>query len=531
MSESSWRVEESTYEERPSSGPTPVLVTLHFIRSALRRRWRFWVGAGCIGMLLGVAWTFGVPAKSTGTVTILLAHDPAKEPSQAMATDMSLLRTRTVATAVVRQLDLKMQPDVFQQTVSMDPVSTDVLVIQVSGPDPTAAKLRAKTLSAAYLRFRTEQLRAQSAALIDGYTKRVDSLQRQSDQLTNQYESLAGPAEQSQAADVLAQRSQVNEEITGIQQSIQDASLKTQSIITASHVVDPASVVPQSLKKRAVLAMGSGLIVGTAMGVGLVLFTALTSERLRRRDEVAAALGVPVRLSVKSFGGRQRRRAARGSAAARDVQVLAHGLDSAISPQKKTSRSKGRTPRLALASVDNADAATQVVALLGAQLAHRGVRVFLVDLSEAGGLEEGLTAALKSMTGDVDPEHKPVVFRPEGVPSLSRGPAGLGAGLGADQPVTDARRSAWDRADAVLVLADLDPAVGADHIRSWADEVVLLVTAGRSSAERVRTSAELVRSADLGMPFAMMVGADPTDESVGLPEALEPEWAATRRTS
>jgi uncharacterized protein involved in exopolysaccharide biosynthesis len=535
MIESSWHIEEPAPDEATTVGQAPVLVTLHFLRTALRQRWRVWVGLGCVGMILGLASTFAFPAKSTGTVTLLLAHDPTTEQSQAMATDVSLLSTRTVAARVIDRLGLTISPDSFQSSVTATSVSPEILFIEVSAPDDRAAVTRARVLSEAFLRFRSEQIRAQSAALIDGYSKRVSGLQKQNDRLARQYDALAsgGVDARSQAADLLAQRSQLNAEINTFQQTIQDTSLKTQSIVAASHIVDPASIVRHSWKKRAVLAMGSGMIAGTALGVGLVLFTALTSDRLRRRDEVASALGVPVRVSVSSEGPGRRlptHAMGGGSSAGRDLQVLVHGLESAVSPQKKTSR-KGRPPRVALATVDHAEVATLVVASLAARLAERGLTVFLVDLSESGRLESTVAAAAKEQSGGSTSRENLTVFRPSGIPSLARGPVGLTAGTTTDLPHGDPMRSAWDRADVVLALAEVDPAVGAEHIATWTDQVVLLVTAGRSSAERLRTSAELIQTVELGLPFAMMVGAHPTDESLGMPEALDREWPEGRRTS
>jgi hypothetical protein len=48
------------------------------------------------------------------------------------------------------------------------------------------------------------------------------------------------------------------------------------------------------------------------------------------------------------------------------------------------------------------------------------------------------------------------------------------------------------------------------------------VTAGKSSPELLETTAELVRSAGLELPFVMMVGADETDESLGAVDTLSP---------
>ena len=69
--------------------------------------------------------------------------------------------------------------------------------------------------------------------------------------------------------------------------------------------------------------------------------------------------------------------------------------------------------------------------------------------------------------------------------------------------------------DVTLVLADLDPAVGADHLRAWTDRVIVVVTAGRSSAEKVRTVADLIRSAGLDLRFAVLMHTERSDNSSG----------------
>lgn len=527
MSNASWRIDEPVPGEDVAAGPEPALVSMHFLLTALRRRWRVWVTAGCLGLLLGLAWTVALPPSSTGTVTVLLAHDPDADTDQAMATDISLFRTRSVAERVIDRLDLGTTPDKLQTSVTLEQVSSSVLVIDVAAPDDRAAVVRARTLAQAFLGFRDAQFRTQTQAMVDAYEQRVASLQRQVDSLTRQYDALSkgGPAARDQASGVLSQRSQLTTEISSLQQTIQDTVLKNNSVLAASHVLDPASVVPYSAKKHLVLTLGSGLVGGLALGMGLVLFQAISSDRLRRREEVAMALGVPVRFSVGELRRRRLGVALRkGPSPARNLQVLVYGLDSAVAGRRAHPR------RLALAAADNPGDAARVVAGLAAQLAARGLAVFLVDLTEAGHLQQALASALGDQ-GAPDEVPAPVVFEPQGVPSLARGPLGAGARGESDLPPNDARRTAWESADVVLTLAEVDPAVGVEHLTSWADQVVLLVTAGRCSAELLRTTAELFRAARLPLLFAMMVRADRTDQSLGLPDTPDDTWPETRRSS
>jgi hypothetical protein len=79
----------------------------------------------------------------------------------------------------------------------------------------------------------------------------------------------------------------------------------------------------------------------------------------------------------------------------------------------------------------------------------------------------------------------------------------------------------WEAADVVLVLAEVDPGLDTEYLRTWVAQVVPLVTAGRSSPELLETTAELVRAGGLTVPFAMMVGCDQTDESLGLLDLSE----------
>jgi hypothetical protein len=99
----------------------------------------------------------------------------------------------------------------------------------------------------------------------------------------------------------------------------------------------------------------------------------------------------------------------------------------------------------------------------------------------------------------------------------------------AEDAPTGAWPASWHQADVALTLADVDPAVGVEHVRSWADQVVVLVTAGRSGAERLRTTGESIRAAGMHLLFVLMVGADPGDESLGIPAPASPVWPQQSR--
>lgn len=583
--------------------PTSVLVSLHYLRAALRRRWRVWAGLGAAGFLLGILATVVIPAASVGRTTVILAHDPAVEPSLAMATDMRLLGTRTVAERVIDELGLDMTPEDFQETTKVEPLTSDVLTISVYAADDAAATERVQSLTEVFMAFRADQIEAQSKAIVDGYSDRVAALERQSERLTQQFDTVASsPADDnSQAADLLAQRAQADEQIGQIQEQIAETELESGAIVQASRVLDEASPLPRHPLRRTALAGLSGLVGGMAVGIGLVLVVAITSDRLRRREDVSRALGVPVRSGV---GGIRPSPWApwRHSRADRARSLLVHAVESALPA------APARPVRMALAAVDNVADAAYLLAALGVDLVRHGVPVLLVDLSRSGDLQEAvdglrateqtvgteeagdgtdaradvlpqtaseleravalqpdtalraaaelradalLRTALALKEGDEvvraatvdhrngDPGHRPaapsydaswpVVYRSDESAELARGPLG-----GVDAPVDlgedDPHRVWWDRAEVVLTLVEVAPDGGLEALSSWADQAVPIVTAGASSAERLRTTAELVRAAGLELPFAVMIGCDPTDESIGFEATTEDQPVTARST-
>jgi capsular polysaccharide biosynthesis protein len=527
MREPTWRVDEIDDADSSLRGEPAELVSLHFLRTSLRRRWRLWVGLALLGIGVGLCFSVVVPAQHTATTTLLLAHAPGADPAMEMATDVSLLRTRTVATAVIDDLGLDMSPEDFHASVTVDPETSTVLVLTVAAPDTEEALRRTRALAAAFLRFRTEKMDFQTDARVEGWLARVEALEKQSATLTAQYDALSagGASSQAQAAEVLTQRSQATSQVGEIRQAVEETRLANKSIVGASHVLDQASEVPHSSRRRLVLTTGSGLVVGTALGLGLVLFLALVSDRLRRREEVALALETPVRHSVGRMPALRRWPGPFFGRGGRDQaqRVLVHGLLSTV-----TGEHSGPS-RLAVGGVQNSVQTRLLVARLGVELGMRGQSVFLVDLSEKGDLAGTVTRLWARSPAD-DDARCPVVYRPATVPSLALGPFGTTRIARRGVPDDGPTRDAWQAADVVVTLADVDPAIGVDHLKSWSDRVVLIVSAGRSSAERLRTTAQLIRAADLRLLFAMMIGADHHDESLGLAGVLESAPATPRKT-
>ena len=306
-----------------------------------------------------------VPMKGQGTVTLLLAHDPGTDPAVAMSTDVSLLRTRTVAQTAIDDLGLEMTPEVFQETVAVTPVTSSVMQIDVAGPDDASAVARASALSEAYLDFRGTQMASQSQALIDGYQEQVDGLKAQAARLTRPVRRAdrqgrgqpepgrrrADPAGRGPRADQPGPAAHRGHRPCSPAPSSRRATCSTRRAPYRSRAM-----------KRTVINTMAGLIGGLAIGIGLVLFQALTSGRLRRRDEVALALAAPVRFSA---GQHQWAKVVVASAGEAVLTRAGPGGPRPGARVRGCAAPKGRQARLALVAVDDAADAALVAASAG----------------------------------------------------------------------------------------------------------------------------------------------------------------------
>jgi hypothetical protein len=535
--EFAWYAPDGDRDPDVAGAPRPVFGTWHFFRASLLRSWRLWVSIAVLGGLMGLAALVLMPARSTATASVLLARPPGADPVSAMATDTSLLGTRTVAQKVIDRLGLVESPEAFQATMTAEPESAEILRIDVNGNDDRAALARAEVLVDEYLTFRAAQLRSLTDGLVARYETRIAAMNGQVKALTAEYGALSsqGKAGSSRASEILSERTSINSQISDAQRAIEVATLQTDAVITASHIIDRPHPVRHSAKRAAALNVGSGLIVGTTLGLGLVLFRALTSERLWRRQEVAIALKAPIHVGVPSTGQEipawrrpWRRSAAKAPRHRRtslwhhdDLEKLVHGLESAIIPPTgwsptatSTTSSRHQTQKsIAVAALDNEPAGAALIEALQARLETLGRSVFVVDLSASGVL------AQRSEAGIVRTRQMAAqVYRPRRAPGLARGPVDTSPHAIIDLPRTGALRSAWDGADVVVALVHVDPDLVVTNLRTWVHQVVPLVTAGRNDAEYLETVSEIIRASGLDLPFAMMLGTDPRDTSLGVPE-------------
>ncbi len=460
-------------------------VRVSSLATGLRRRHRFWLTLGVVGLLLGLAAVFLLPKSYQASTTLELVHNPADDPTLDMQNDVALLETPTVAQSVVKDLKLPETAQTFLGQYQGVAVSDEILRVTVSAPSLSEAILRANELDGAFLQARSSLLTNQNAAVSHALDLEVAGLQAEDTTLTNEIQAAGGPTSAG-AASLVAQRGELQTQINGLRGAIITNNQAVATIVNSSIVLDRATSLHSSKAKKIIADGGSGLVAGLALGCGIVIFEALVFERLRRRDDIAAVLNAPVDVAVPSI--RRPPRLAR----IKVIRWWLHHPPASLRPmvdslrrQLEASPSPGR---LAVVEVDSVCAGTLAIAALARSLAIEGTQVRILDLSA------------ERLLGQV------IGRRQSGVEVVSDGAIKRG---------WKAPGQATNVAEVSLALVTLDPAIGARHVAGHMSDAVVVVTVGRSRESRARSVAMMLEAAGITLRCAVVVGTDPDDESLG----------------
>jgi capsular polysaccharide biosynthesis protein len=518
-------------EDGPADQVTGKLVNLGFIRAALRRHVRFWLAAGLIGLIVGCGMYVKFPPAYQASTSLIIANDPTTDAISAMQTNVTLADSRPVAQAVISKLGLQQSATSLQAAVTATAVTNQVLLITANAPTGPGAIALAQTLASQFLQFRAQLLERQQQQVQSALNAQVTNGQQKLDDINSQISQVSAepdtPTRQAKLSALEANRAKATTSLATLQQTATDnqasAETTTATMIQGSQVLNPATADGHSRLKGAVQYVGSAFIAGLVVGVAIIVVRAIVSDRLRRRDDVADALGAPVRLSVGDLSSRRwlpgRGRASRGRGTQRLIAYLRNAVP----------RGGQRPAALVIVAVDNAPAVAQALVTLAKTYAREGKNVVLADMSPG------------APAGRLLGERRP------GVHQVTAGGAQLTVAVSAQDeiapvgPLRRARRpaqlaepdpelvTACAAADYLLTLVVLDPALGGDYLATWASDVVVTVTAGQSSATRIQAVGDMVRLGGAESVSAVLVGADKGDETLGLQATRAADLAGPSR--
>lgn len=515
--DSRWMDDEDPFasDERSAAHPPNSLITFRFLFDAVRRHYRVWLALAVVGLVGGLAVPVLMPPPAQSSTKLLLTHRDGDDPARAMATDVSMLSTHTIAKRAIDRLGVDETPDDMLKQYSAVALTDRILQINVNAPTGTEANRLANALSDIYLKFRRDQIALQEVPLRKDLQEAKDAAAEAKADLVA---AGGNPNDPSPPPTPEATRyTTAREKQRYIEQQILDQQVSA-SKMNSSRVMDAAATVPQSQRKAMVVNIGAGIFAGLFFGIGFVVVRALISDKLWRRQDIANTIGGRVPLSIgrpprwrlRPFP-RYLRRAQTEEPA---VRLVVHHLRSHLrwgeSPK----------PALAVVGVDDVEASALITASLAMSYAEEGKKVLAVDLSGSKALATtlGVTAAGIHDSRFNSPDLSLTVFLPESYSGPVEGRHLLRGEDARKFSADDPMAKAWSEADLVLTLATLSASVGAEHLRTWTSQATAVVTAGRSSATAIHSVGELLRLADVRLASTVLLRADQTDDSVGAVE-------------
>jgi capsular polysaccharide biosynthesis protein len=480
------------------------LTSLRFVALAIRRR----ALLGCAVVLAGLAVTAAIyvlaPPAYQASTSILITNDLLEDPNIQMQGNVVIAQGATVAAGALRRLGLTEPARSFMRTYSVTFASDRLLVITTNAPSVTTAMRRARALAGAFLQARAVELRTSQKLGVKALGGQIVVDEDKLGMLASQIARMA-PSENRR--DVEKQYAREASAVGALKFDRDHYPVTTASMIQGTSVFDPPAPIPPSRKHLAAIFGAAGFFASLATGLGVVIIGAVTSNRLRRRDDVARALGAPIKLSVGKirplWALARPHRLTRGSRHQR--RIVAH-LRNAVAD--------GGTA-LAVVPVDNAPAVASSVASLAISCAREGRRVVLADLS-AGTPAARLLGASEPGLHEVFAEGTSLtVAIPERYDVVPVGPIRPLVPSWEHRQANRELAAACASADLLLSAVTLDPSLGGDHLATWSTDVVVMVTAGRSVAAKIHATGEMIKLAGTRLCSAVLLDADKKDESPG----------------
>jgi capsular polysaccharide biosynthesis protein len=502
----------------------PGLVSLSYLTAAIRRKVWLWSSLALIGLLLGAAVYVEIPPPYKATTTLLITYsnnvNNGDGAPDAIATDVSLFESQAVAALTLHKLGLNESTSAFLGRYTITVVTNQIVSITLSAPSSSQAVAWSNVLAQECLSFRNALLTTQDKLVFSSLSSQLAAarghLSSVNGQITQLSAERTSPDLKAQISKLKAERTTLTTNLGALEQNIQSTEtteqVATAATIKGASVLNPATPNHRSHFKVVGEYVGTGLALGLAIGLGIVIVQALLSSRLRRRYDIAQALGTAVPLSIGRVrvGGASAGGHRQAGSRSRGIRLVVRHLRDV----------RARIPQpaaLALVPVDDADVAAMSLVTLAQSYAQRGLSVVLADLSagaRAARLLRVSAPGLHKVQAD-GAELSVFVADPRDV--APTGP------LAAREPSDHEQASAdlvaaYDAADRLLTLASLDPALGAEHLATWASAAVVIVTAGRSTGTKIRAAADMVRLSGTQLASAILIGADKNDESLGTAE-------------
>jgi len=270
-------------------------------------------------VLFGLAVSAGYlilrPPLYTATSLVLLpgassASNSATTPANDMTTAGEVATSSGILTPAAREVDPSLSPDVLRERVHAVGVATNVLSITADGMNGSQAESLANAVARNLVAFETNAGSATDQSALAGLRANAAQITRQINDLDAEIavatrrlnaesaSSAAGIQDAALIGALSTEETQASLQLDGVNSQIAQANLGVLATGQGTQVIQRAtSYNPPSILHYAAVGIIGGL-TGLFVGILLVLIRHHRDRHLRRRDEIAAAIGVPVLISM-----------------------------------------------------------------------------------------------------------------------------------------------------------------------------------------------------------------------------------------
>lgn len=202
----------------------------------------------------------------------------------------------------------QVSPSVLKEDLSVTAPSQDVLSITVRAKSSADAKRLADAVAASYIAYvdgvgsGTEQLLSQLHREADGLTTKILGLQHQIDAAESRVASeKAGSAARQRDSALLSalttEQEQLSIQLNSVNGQVTNSELTAAQSASSTQLLQSAETIAVSQARLPLIAL-LGVLVGLIAGCVLAVGLATSDRRLRSRDAIATAIGIPVVASM-----------------------------------------------------------------------------------------------------------------------------------------------------------------------------------------------------------------------------------------
>ena len=198
---------------------------------ALRRRWKWVVAGGLVGLALAILLTAVMPKKYTATVDVQLfsSEDGSLERASRMQTEAALAQSVPVAERALDKLNSAADPETLLKSYRATPFTDDLLRFDATGRTAELAAARVTAVADAYLDYIGAEADAELAAVERSVQDRSTQLQGRIDEVEGELAELSSaesltPEESLLLTALVSQRTDISQELAGVRATLDQAT-------------------------------------------------------------------------------------------------------------------------------------------------------------------------------------------------------------------------------------------------------------------------------------------------------------------